>query len=431
MSLPERSYFDQIYEEIIIPFFQKIEDKRDQNQSYTLLDSLKSGFAIYSLKSPSLLSFRKQSKAESSNLKTIYKIDSIPSDNGLRKILDNVCPMELQKIFFELYNYLDAKEILKKHHYWNNHLIISIDGVEHFCSKQVSCKRCMKRKHRDGSISNYHSMLSAAMVHPDKKEVFILDNEPIIQQDGAQKNDCERNAVKRLFNRFNSLYNNELMIYTFDALYACAPIVTMLQSNENWRYIIGIKEQGNKHIFKQFDQKNSKGKVNWHTVYKKGVKHEFGYINDVELNASSPETKVNILYYIETDKNGNEQVFSWITNIKLSKQNVFKIMKIGRSRWKIENETFNTLKNQGYNFSHNFGHGENNLCTVFAFLMMTAFYVDQIQQYCCSYFKQILRGLKTRVKLWESMRAVFKILPCKNMTSLLINVAEMYQIRLI
>jgi hypothetical protein len=27
----------------------------------------------------------------------------------------------------------------------------------------------------------------------------------------------------------------------------------------------------------------------------------------------------------------------------------------GRARWKIENETFNTLKNQGYQFEHNFG----------------------------------------------------------------------------
>ena len=55
----------------------------------------------------------------------------------------------------------------------------------------------------------------------------------------------------------------------------------------------------------------------------------------------------------------------------------------GRARWKIENETFNTLKNQGYCFEHNFGHGEKNLSTVFAFLMMLAFLIDQIQQRCC------------------------------------------------
>ena len=36
-----------------------------------------------------------------------------------------------------------------------------------------------------------------------------------------------------------------------------------------------------------------------------------------------------------------------------------------RARWKIENETFNTLKNQGYHFEHNYGHGEQHLSVVF------------------------------------------------------------------
>ena len=119
-----------------------------------------------------------------------------------------------------------------------------------------------------------------------------------------------------------------------------------------------------------------------------------------------------------------------MTNIRLNKANTYKVMKMGRSRWKIENETFNTLKNQGYNFEHNFGHGKKNLCTIFAFLMMLAFCVDQIQQSACPFFKKILSDLKTRAKFWESIRAVFKIIPCDNMLHIFFSVAEMYQIRL-
>jgi hypothetical protein len=37
------------------------------------------------------------------------------------------------------------------------------------------------------------------------------------------------------------------------------------------------------------------------------------------------------------------------------------LMRGARARWKIENETFNTLKNQGYHFEHNFGHGDQPL----------------------------------------------------------------------
>ena len=54
--------------------------------------------------------------------------------------------------------------------------------------------------------------------------------------------------------------------------------------------------------------------------------------------------------------------FSWVTDIPITDENIVQLMKAGRARWKIENETFNTLKNQGYEFEHNFGHGKRNLC---------------------------------------------------------------------
>ncbi len=53
------------------------------------------------------------------------------------------------------------------------------------------------------------------------------------------------------------------------------------------------------------------------------------------------------------------------------------------ARWKIENETFNTLKNQGYQLGHNFRLGKQHLSEVFVLLMILAFLVDQIMQMCC------------------------------------------------
>jgi hypothetical protein len=67
--------------------------------------------------------------------------------------------------------------------------------------------------------------------------------------------------------------------------------------------------------------------------------------------------------------------------------NLMTLMRGARARWKIENETFNTLKNQGYHFEHNFGHGNQHLATVLMHLMMLAFLIDQIQQRCCRLFQ--------------------------------------------
>jgi len=90
-------------------------------------------------------------------------------------------------------------------------------------------------------------------------------------------------------------------------------------------------------------------------------------------------------------------------------ENVYILMLGGRSRWKVENETFNTLKNQGYQFEHNFGHGRKNLHTVFAFLMMLAFLIDQVQEAACGIFREAIKCRGSRRAFWERMRSVFHL----------------------
>jgi hypothetical protein len=64
---------------------------------------------------------------------------------------------------------------------------------------------------------------------------------------------------------------------------------------------------------------------------------------------------------------------SWVTDLRVTKGTVYQLRRGERARWRIENETFNTLKNQGYHFEHNYGHGYQHLSVVFAVLMMLAF----------------------------------------------------------
>ena len=97
----------------------------------------------------------------------------------------------------------------------------------------------------------------------------------------------------------------------------------------------------------------------------------------------------------------------WVTNHDITDKNLYELMRGGRARWKIENETFNTLKNQGYQFEHNFGHGKKNLHTVFAFLMMLAFLIDQVQEATCGLFQRAMEYRKTRRAFWEKMRSLF------------------------
>ena len=259
-------------------------------------------------------------------------------------------------------------------------------------------------EHPEEQVTYYHDMFCAAIVHPDKKIVIPLAPEPIMKTDGASKNDCERNASKRLYADARREHPHLKLIVVEDSLASNVPHLTDLKALD-MRYIVGAKPGDHKFLF-ALVKKSQCTEYSHRTG--DGTTHRYCYINQVQLNNSHPDFQVNFVEYWETDKRGEVQHFSWITDIQITNDNVFHIMRGGRSNWRIENNTFNTLKNQHYYFSHNFGHGYQHLCTVFGMLMLLAFLVDQVQELSCHLFKKARAKFKSRTSLWEKMRGMFR-----------------------
>ncbi len=85
----------------------------------------------------------------------------------------------------------------------------------------------------------------------------------------------------------------------------------------------------------------------------------------------------------------------------------------------LSNSGFNTLKNLGYNFEHNFGHGKQNLCNNLAVIMMLVFLVDQLQHLACKLFQKAVEKERRLSYLWDHMRGYFHTLYFKNWQELL------------
>jgi len=364
-----------------------------------------SGFAMFSLKDASLLEFDKR-RAKDNNLKSIYGIENIPSDTQLRTILDPVQPVDIRPLYKGVFRDLQRGKVLEKLVFMDGYYLLSLDGTGYFSSKQIHCASCLEKKNsKTGEITYSHQVLGGAIVHPDFKEVIPLAPEPIIKQDGETKNDCERNAAKRFLAQFRKDHPHLPVIIIEDALSANAPHIKEL-GKHNLRYILGVKEGDHDFLFDYVETAHQAGQTTEYERTVNGVTHRFRFINQVPLNASNQDVLVNFVEYWEVD--GNKiQHFCWITDLTVTQSNVFQIMRGGRTRWKIENETFNTLKNQGYHFEHNYGHGDQNLSVVFAMLMMLAFLVDQAQQLACALFQAVLKKEGSRKSLWDHMRALF------------------------
>jgi len=385
--------------------FAAIPDYRLSETEISLTDALMAAFALFSLKSPSLLAFDKH-RVEG-NLGTIYAIDHVPCDTQMREILDPVSPESVRPLFKRIFGQLQRGKALESMLFLDDYYLLALDGTEYFSSKTIHCASCLQKTHRNGSITYSHQMLGAALIHPDQRTVIPLMPEPIVKQDGTAKNDCERNAAKRFITKLRQDHPHLKFIVTEDSLSSNAPHIETLHAH-GLHYILGVKDGDHAYLFAQVQAAAQAGRV---TSYERpdraaGVVHRFRFVNDVALNTSHRDVRVNFLEYWEVSAR-KVQHFSWVTDLRVSPRNVYHLMRGGRARWKIENETFNTLKNQGYNFEHNYGHGMQNLSVVFATLMMLAFLVDQTQQLCCALFQAVWAKLGSKRLLWERMRALF------------------------
>jgi hypothetical protein len=430
LQLQQNLTFDELMR-FLDDQFQTFPDHRATNARYSLADVLKSAFAMFSLKSPSLLDFKKQTVAEESNLRAIYRVNrAIPCDNQMRGILDPLDPTLLRPLFRDCFTRLQKAGVIRDYNYWHKFVIVSIDGVEHFSSTCVHCSSCTTRKHRNGVLSYHHCGLAAVLVHPCESEVFAMDFEPILRQDGSKKNDCERAAASRLCEELRERYHDLSILLVEDALFANAPHIRQI-TGYGWRYVLNVKPDSHKSLMKQFEGRKATGQVKeLRQKDERGVEHYYAWTNDLCLCESAVDVIVNFLLYEQTGPDGKVSRWMWITNLPLRANTVERVMRAGRSRWKIENETFNTLKNQGYHFEHNYGHGEKNLATVLALVMMLAFLVDQIQQRCCRLFGQLWEGLGTKAKLWETMRSQFRVLVFDSMEALYRHMASLYRLQL-
>lgn len=391
-------------------YFSRLDRNNPDFRCIKTSDALMSWFAIFGTKSPSLLQFdsNRTDATLRQNLQNLYKIERIPSDSYMRELLDEINPASIKGAFKEVFSKAQRGKVLERFVYMDKYYLLSIDGTGYFSSHAVHCDSCCKKEHKGGSVTYYHQMLSAVIVHPDEKVVIPLAPEAIIKSDGDKKNDCERNASKRLIPDIRKDHPQMKFLVIEDGLASNGPHIDLLKKH-HFSFILGAKPGDHEWLF---DWVKHSDKVETIT-YREGKKTiTLRYLNGVPLNDSRSDLLVNFLECVEVLDNGKNTTFSWVTDLEITDKNVKQIMKGARARWKIENETFNTLKTQGYHFDHNFGHENKYLSTVLAHLMMLAFLVDQIQHTACKVFQKALVTVRNNKKLlWFRLRSIFHEVP--------------------
>lgn len=413
--------------------FRQIEDPRQAGKvDYNLHDVLMSGFAMMFFQDPSILAFQKrlQESAQQNNLSKIFGVITIPKDTQMRDVIDMVPTEALGGIFPDFLNRLQQSRQLDQYRFLNGKYLIPLDGTEYFTSEKISCPYCLRTEASKESVRYHHQILQAVIVHPDMHQVIPLFPEPIQNSDGYTKQDCETNAGKRIVENIRKTHPKLSIIITGDDLYSKQPFIDTLKAN-GMSYILVAKPTDHKILFEWVGEITGMGGAeHFEFIDKKGRHHKYQWINDVPLNGSRNADQVNFLQYWIIDKKGKTTYRnSWVTDLIVSRETVQELVKGGRARWKIENETFNTLKNQGYHVEHNYGHGKQYLSMNFFVLNLLAFFVHQILELCDLSYQRCRSKFSSRKEFWNQLRCTFRIILFRDFYHLLDYLADPPMVR--
>ena len=393
--------------------FLEIPDFRQEGKvEHGVHDVLMSGFAMMFYQDSSLLQFqqRLQEAIHKNNLQTLFQVESIPKDSQMREVIDEVESQELEPLFEDFFRPLQRGKHLEGYRVLRDFHVISVDGSGYFSSDKIHCSGCLKRETKKGKIGYEHKIVQAALMHPDKRQVFPLAPEEVKNTDGQDKQDCEVEAGKRLVRKIRRSHGKLKIIIVGDSLYSKQPFMEEL-AEERMRYVLVVKEEDHKLLMEWVNEQRQLKEVSRLEVKdQKGRLHIYEWINEVPLNGNKNTLWVNYFEYWLVVGGKVTYHNSWVTDFTVGEGNVGELVRIGRCRWKIENETFNTLKNQGYHIEHNFGHGEKHLSINFLLLNLLAFFMHQIFELTDSLYQECRRAFGSRRNLWDHLRSSIHIL---------------------
>jgi hypothetical protein len=330
----------------------------------------------------------------------------IPSDNHIRDMLDPVPPERFYPVFAPAVEALEQGGGLPDFRRLGDHVLIAFDGTEYYRSAKLHCPRCSTRKRSGGKTEYFHSLVSATLVAPGHNRVVPLEPEFIVPQDGHDKQDCESLAARRWLAAHGPQYARLNPVYLGDDLYSRQPICQAVRAVDG-HFLFVCKPSSHPTLQEYLTGIELPSLTKQVKHGRQRFTYSYQWLCDVPLRDGADALAVNWLM-IEIRNAAGEITHrnSFITDLPVNRDTVVELAACGRARWKIENESFNTLKTKGYNLEHNFGHGKENLSAVLATLNLLAFAFHTVAELTHDLWRRAMKEAGARVRFFSRLREI-------------------------
>jgi hypothetical protein len=406
--------FDKLIERLRSVAAALPDRRTGDNTHYSMADIALSAFAVFFTQCPSFLSFQRamEQARGANNARSLFQVQSIPSDNHIRQTLDPVEPHHLFSIYDDLYEAFAKTGLQQAMRAIHDTQLIALDATWYFSSQSenIHCPNCSCIRHAEGQITHFHSAITPVIVSPSHSQVVPLRPEFITPQDGHAKQDCEIAAGKRWLAAHAQRYATGNVTLLGDDLYAHQPFCRQVLLH-GFHFLFTCKPASHSHLSGWVEGLDSsarptlklrvKGKSN------RWEHHQYRWANGVPLTDSEDAMKVNWCELTITNAKG-EVLYrnSFITDWKISAENVAGLVAAGRARWKIENESNNVLKTKGYHLEHNFGHGKKHLASLLMTMNLLAFGLHTLLELADESYRLIRATVGARRRFFQHIEAL-------------------------
>ena len=385
----------------LLELIRGIADKRRDgyDKLYEYADAIKGAYGIFFFQHPSMLEYQERLKSGKgrSNAESILRVSKIPCGNQITRLLDAMDDKAFAPVFdrgletAQRHKGLDQYLVLG-----GRHRLVALDWVWFYQSKKIGRPHCLRQKLKDGVTLYYHDMVAAALVKPGHQTVPPLFPEFVRNEDGLEKQDCERNAAKRWLESNAERYEWLNPVFLGDDLYSNYPVCGTI-AGKGMHFIFTCKEDSHPWLYGSIDEGNMRGMTVRKWTGREHLEYRYRWHNGVEIREGKPTLAANLLS-LEIWNGGKGKATyrnSWVTNLEVNERDVREMAECARARWKIENEHNNVLKHHGYHLEHNFGHGRECACEIYALLNLLSHF--RCTGYCCCWTKGIKRPGATSV----------------------------------
>jgi len=411
--MPERVKFGDMLASLRRSLEAIPEHRTGKNIQYDMVDAGLGAFSVFCLQSPSFLAYQEQMRKQHGrdNARSLFGIETIPSDGQIRNLFDPVAPDFLYEPFWDIYHLVQHSGYLEDYRHVAGTLLLSFDGTRFFSSERIHCDQCTVYQYESGT-SYAHTVLGAVLSAPGQTHVLALEPEFVTPQDGHDKQDCEQQAIKRWLTRNARRFEDWSVTVLTDDLHSHQPLCEVLRENK-FHFILTCKPESHPTLYQELELlAKVQGAHQTHTL-RRWVGHHYEewryhWVQDVPLRTGKDALRVNWCEVTVIRESTGEQLYhnAWITSHELTPETVEAVADAGRARWKVENEGFNVLKRQGYEFEHNFGHGHQHLSMVLLTLLFLAFLVHSVLHLTWAVYQAIRKALGARRNFFNDLRAL-------------------------